>query len=159
MAIDAFLKIDTINGEATDDKLKDTFHIKSGSFGVRQKGTAVTGTGLGAGKAEFDEFTFTIDTQFGSPALIKACAAGTHIKSATLYVRKAGGTPQVFLTYRLDNVMISSYVTSLEEESSDTVTLNFVSLFAEYKKQDEKGNLGTASKGGWDLKLNKEVTA
>ncbi len=159
MAIDAFLKIDTINGESTDESLKDTFHIKSGSFGVRQKGTATTGTGIGAGKAEFDEFTFTIDTQFGSPALLKACAAGTHIKSATLYVRKAGGKPQVYLTYRLNTVFVTSYVTSVEEESYDTVTLNFVSVFAEYKKQDEKGNLGTASKGGWDLKLNKEVTA
>ncbi len=168
MAIDAFLDFTasspSIKGEAQDDNtpsMKDTFHVKSFSFSITQKGTAATGSGLGAGKAEFEDFEFTIDTQKGSAYLMKHCAAGTHITGGVkLHVRKAGGTQVEFLTYTFQSVLISSFSTSGEEESTDTVKFNFKSVFANYIPQDNDGKLltGDASKGGWDLKGNKEVT-
>jgi type VI protein secretion system component Hcp len=57
-------------------------------------------------------------------------------------------------------VLISSFSTSGEEESTDTVKFNYMSVFAKYIPQDNNGKLltGSASQGGWDLKQNKEVT-
>ncbi len=165
MAIDAFLDFTQadkpIKGEAQDDKLKDNFHVKSFSFGVAQKGTASTGTGLGAGKAEFEDFEFTIDTQKGSPEILKHCAAGTHFNKVFLHVRKAGGNQVEFLTYRFEAVIIASFNTSGEEESTDTVKFNYRAVFSSYIPQKDTGDLDTAGKtnGGWDLKLNKELTA
>jgi type VI secretion system secreted protein Hcp len=168
MAIDAFLDFKnstpSVPGEAPDETYSGSFHVKSFTFGVNQKGTASTGGGMGAGKAEFDDFEFTIDTQKGSAALLKHCAAGTHFTNVKLHVRKAGGGDQSqkeFLTYSFSSVLISSYSTSGEEESTDTVKFNFVSVYTEYYAQDTKtGNLeSTPTRGGWDLKLNKEATS
>jgi type VI secretion system secreted protein Hcp len=170
MAIDAFLDFKNatpkIEGEAFDQTFNGTFHCKSFTFTVAQKGTAVTGGGMGAGKADFEDFEFTIDTQKGSAALMKHCAAGTHFQNVKLHVRKAGGgtdpskTQKVFLMYSFSNVLISSYSTSGEEDSTDTVKFNFTSVYTEYKAQDTKtGELeSTPTRGGWDLKLNKEAT-
>jgi type VI secretion system secreted protein Hcp len=164
MAIDAFLDFKnaspSIEGEAQDDKLGGTFHVKSFSFSVAQKGTAVTGTGLGAGKAEFEDFEFTIDTQRGSAKLMQSCAQGVHFQKVTLHVRKAGGTQVVFLQYKFSNVLVSSFSTSGEEESTDTVKFNYGSVYAEYTPQKtDTGDLDTSktSRGGWDMKTNKPV--
>jgi len=167
MAIDAFLDFKNstpaVTGEAPDDTYSGTFHVKSFSFSIAQKGTAAVGGGLGAGKAEFEDFEFTIDTQKGSAALMKHCAAGTHFTGVKLHVRKAGGgaeSQKEFLKYHFGNVLISSYSTSGEEESTDTVKFNYTSVYTEYKAQDSKtGDLETTpTRGGWDLKKNKEAT-
>ena len=163
MAIDAFLDFTkskpAVNGEAKDDKLNNCFHVKSFSFGVAQKGTAATGSGAGAGKAEFEDFEFTIDTQLGSAELMKHCAGGSHFDKVLLHVRKAGGTQVEFLKYRFEVVLISSFNTSGEEESSDTVKFNYRGVYSEYSMQKDDGTLGTKCHGGWDLKLNKEIAS
>jgi type VI secretion system secreted protein Hcp len=168
MAIDAFLDFTNstppVQGESQDNNtpsMANMFHVKSFSFSITQKGTASTGSGLGAGKAEFEDFEFTIDTQKGSAFLMKHCAAGTHFTGGVkLHVRKAGGGQEEFLTYTFQSVLISSFSTSGEEESTDTVKFNYMSVFAKYIPQDNNGKLltGSASQGGWDLKQNKEVT-
>src|SRR4051812_37257538 len=97
MAVDMFLKIDGIEGESKDSKLKGQIHIETFSFGVEQVGTSDSGGGMGAGKAKFEDFEFSMPTQKASAKLYEACASGKHIKSAILSVRKAGGTQDVFL--------------------------------------------------------------
>ena len=163
MAIDAFLDFTAstpkVYGEAQDETFKQTFHVKSFSFGVAQKGTATTGSGLGAGKAEFEDFEFTIDTQAGSAELMKHCAAGTHFDKVELHVRKAGGTQKEFLKYRFQIVLVSSFNTSGEEESTDTVKFNYRGVYAAYQVQEDTGELGATTHGGWDLKTNKEIAA
>lgn len=165
MAIDAFLDFKgakpSVEGESQDSTLKDMFHVKSATFTISQEGTNVTGSGAGAGKANFQDFEFVIDTQKGSQQLMKHCAAGTHFDNVKLYLRKAGGNPKVFLTYVFKNVLISEYATSMDEESTDTIKFNYMSVFAEYYTQDNvTGALGsTPSRGGWDLKANKEVAS
>lgn len=165
MAIDAFLDFTkskpAIKGESTDDQLKDTMHISDFSFGIAQKGTATTGTGLGAGKAEFEDFEFTKSTDLASSMLLKHCAAGTHFNEVFLRVRKAGGTQQEFLTYKFVNVLISSFSTSGDEESVDKVKFNYQAVLMTYKPQDSATGKVAASgvSGGWDLKTNKELTA
>jgi len=161
MAIDAFLDFTTsvppIKGEAEDKQFKDSFHVKTFTFAVNQKGTASTGAGLGAGKAEFDDFEFSIDTQRGSADLLRHCAKGTHFDKVFLHVRKAGGEHIEFLRYVFQYCIISSYSTSGDEESTDTVKFNYRAVYTKYIAQkDEGGGLDTSkfSKGGWDLKAN-----
>ena len=162
MAIDSFLDFSqggqaTIKGESIDDKFKDNFHVKTFTFAVNQKGTASTGTGVGAGKAEFDDFEFTIDTQKGSSELMKHCAIGTHFDSVILHVRKAGGKSMEFLRYAFGSCIISSFSTSGDEESTDTVKFNYRQVATKYIPQTDKGAPGTPGPiGGYDLKANKE---
>lgn len=158
MAVDMFLKIDGIDGESKDSKMKGTIHIESFSFGVEQVGTADSGGGLGAGKAKFEDFEFTMPTQKASPKLFAACASGKHIPSAVLSIRKAGGTQEVFLCHTFSSLIVSSFRTANgDPQPVDTVKVNFVKLVTEYKEQDEQGKLGGPISGGYDLKSNKTV--
>src|SRR6266446_972908 len=162
MAIDAFLdftKSDpNLQGESIDKMFKGTFHVKTFTFAVNQKGTASTGTGLGAGKAEFDDFEFTIDTQYGCAILMKHCALGTHFPKVILHVRKAGGKQFEFMQYMFGSCILSSYSTSGDEESTDTVKFNYRQVAAKYIPQKDTGEIDTgkapASEGSFDLKTN-----
>lgn len=172
MAIDAFLDFSkspqdpTLKGETLDKMFKETFHVKTFTFAITQKGTAATGTGLGAGKAEFDDFEFTIDTQFGCAKLMKHCAKGTCFDKVILHVRKAGGKQLEYLQYVFGNCIISSFSTSGDEESTDTIKFNYRALAARYIPQKGGASAGAGgegdldeskkSEGSYDLKQNVE---
>lgn len=158
MAVDMFLEIDGIDGESKDDKMKGQIHIESFSFGVEQVGTADSGGGLGAGKAKFEDFEFTMPTQKASPKLYAACAKGTHIPKAVLSIRKAGGTQDTYLKHTFKELLVSSFRTANgDPQPQDTVKFNFVELSTEYKEQDSSGALGGAVTAGYNLKSNKAI--
>jgi len=160
MPVDAFLEITdqagVIKGESKDDKHPDLLQIRNFEFGVEAKASAATGTGLGAGKAELKEFSFDVDNSIASPTLFKYSCNGTHCKSAILYVRKAGGKPQDYYVWKFKDLIITKFGLSCSEEIVEKVTFAYTALYCEYKPQNEKGELGSAQKGGWDVKLNKE---
>jgi len=173
MAVDAFLDLAfsgnpvKIYGESIDKTFATCFHVKSCSFTITQKSTVSVGTGAAGGKAEFEEFEFSIDTQLGSPALMQACAAGTMFPKVFLHARKASGgsggsSQQTFLKYQFNDVLISSFATSVEEESADTVKLTYTGVVATYGKQLPDGTISSKaddqSKGGYDIKLNQVIT-
>lgn len=155
MAVDMFLKIDGIDGESKDQTNKGEIHIESFQFGVEQVGTSDSGGGLGAGKAKFEDFEFTMPTQKATPKLYAACATGKHIKNAILTIRKAGGKQDWFLKHTFSDLLVSSFRTANgEPQPQDTVKINFVKLETEYREQKEDGSFGGAIKGGFDLKKN-----
>ena len=161
--VDAFLDFSQSNhqevkGESKDRTNKEMFHVHTYSFGVIQTGTPGTGAGLGAGKAELTPFSFSIDTQLGSPKLFKHCAMGTHFSKVILHVRKAGGRQEEYLKVTMSDVLISSYLTGL---GRDEVALAFRGVFMEYTPQKNDGSMDTGStdRGGWDVQENVELTS
>lgn len=113
-AVDYFLKLDGIPGESQDVQHKNEHQISSFSFGVENPTTIGSATGgAGAGKIKFNEFTIKKTADQASPVLFQSCAAGKHINSAVLTVRKAGGDPGAtgteFLKVKFSNVLISRY--------------------------------------------------
>ena len=89
MASDIFAKIGDIKGESFDDKHKGEIEVLSYSWGVSNSGS-IGGGGGGAGKATFNDLSFTHSIDKASPLLLKACATGQHLKEATITHRKAG---------------------------------------------------------------------
>jgi len=160
MASDMFLKIDGIEGESSDDKHKNEIEVESFSWGLTQTGTFAFGGGAGAGKAQFQDFHFVTNTSKASPKLFLTCAAGEHIKEATLTVRKSGENPQDYLFIKMNDVLISSYQTGGSQGGGnpvDQVSLNFAKIEYSFKPQKPDGSLEAAIVAGWDLKLNKKV--
>lgn len=82
MAFDAFLKIDGITGGAEGG----TIQLESFSWGVSNSSSGAPGTGGGAGKASFQDFSFATQAGKQSPQLFRAAALGTAISRATLTV-------------------------------------------------------------------------
>jgi type VI secretion system secreted protein Hcp len=104
-----FLKLDGIDGEATDKSHKGDIDIESFSIGseVNQGAGA---SGAGAGKTSFQSFTITKTQDKSSPSLFQAAASGKHFTQATLlFARKVGGKQQDYLQLKLDNVAISKF--------------------------------------------------
>ncbi|HEU0056389.1 MAG TPA: type VI secretion system tube protein Hcp, partial [Gaiella sp.] len=93
-----------------------------------------------------------------SPALMKACATGQHIKEATLSARKAGKGQQEYLTFKFRDVLVSSFQSTGTEElavPTDSVSLAFAKIEVEYKPQKSDGSLGSPVAFRYDLKTNK----
>lgn len=80
--------------------------ILSFSWGVTQSGT-IGGGGGGAGKASFQDFTFTKGLSALSTTLFNDCATGKHIKSVTIQLLDGQGKPVATIT--LSDVLVSSY--------------------------------------------------
>jgi type VI secretion system secreted protein Hcp len=153
-AVDFFLKFDGIKGESSDAKHKDEIDIESWSWGETHEDR-----GGRAGRVAMQDFHFVMKVNKATPALMKACATGQHIPTATLTGRKAGKDQQEYLTVKLTDVLVSSYQTGGSGASAvlpqDQVSLNFAKIQVEYRPQKPDGTLGTSEKFGYDLKAHK----
>jgi type VI secretion system secreted protein Hcp len=168
MAMDMFLTFDKsakIKGETVDEKYKkeDGIDVLAWSWGVNNSGSAHMGAGQGAGKANFQDISFTKYVDLSSPALMDACALGTHIPAAKLIVRKAGGKEALeYLVFALSEVLVSSYSTGGsggEDRLTENVTLNFAKVTCDYATQQSKdGTAGPKSNFGYDIAAHSTKT-
>ena len=159
MAASIFARIGTIKGESRDARHKDEIEVLSWAWGMTQSGTLGHGGGGGAGKVSFQDLTFTHHVDKASPSLMKACATGTHVKDATITVRKAGKGQQEYLVITLADVLVASVFTSVSDEGTTTVEsvgLRFAKVDLEYKPQKPDGSLDAGVHFKYDLKANKE---
>ncbi len=120
MVLKVFAKIGTIKGESTDPKHKDEIDVLTWAWGVTQSGSVAHGGGGGAGKASFQDLTFTHHIDRATPLLLKACATGQHVPEATIAVRKPGMGLQDYLIIKLSDVLITSVVMSVAVDESTT---------------------------------------
>lgn len=147
MAVDMFLKLKGIDGEARDQKRGKQIDILAWSWGMSQSGTTHTGSGGGAGKVSVQDINVTKWIDKASPILMQKCAQGTHIDDGELVVRKAGDKPLDYLVIELEDIMITSISTGGsggEDRLTENVSINFAKFKIKYQEQDDKG----AAKGG-----------
>ena len=159
-AVDYFIKFDGIKGESVDAKHKDEIDIESWSWGATNAGSVRSGTRATAGKVSLQDFHFVMKLNKASPALMRSCATGKHIKTAMLTSRKAGKGQLDYLTFKFYDVLVSSYQTGGAESAdvvpTDQVSFNFAKIEIEYKAQKPDGSLGPADRFRYDLKAQKE---
>jgi type VI secretion system secreted protein Hcp len=143
MAVDMFLKIDGLEGEAKD-KLGHGKEIDviSWHFGVTQSGTMHYGGGGGSGKSSFADLQVEKWVDKATTKLFGSCATGKHFTNAVLTVRKAGDNPVEYLKFELTEVLVTSYQTGAvesDERIRETVKLNFAKMGLKYKPQKGDG--------------------
>jgi type VI secretion system secreted protein Hcp len=160
MAVDTFIKLDGIKGEAQDSKHKDEIDVLSWSWGLTQTGTMHGGGGGGAGKVNVHDLNFTKYVDKSSCDLMLRCCSGKHIPSAELTVRKAADKPLEYLKIKLEEILVTSFQTSgsaHDERQTENVTLNFAKFKVEYQIQKPDGSGTNAGNAGWDIKKNVKV--
>jgi type VI secretion system secreted protein Hcp len=156
-AFDVFLKLDGIDGESNDAKHKDEIDIESFQWGLSQSGTFAGGGGGGAGKASFQDFSFTANISKASPQLFLACATGEHIKEGTITVRKSGKDQQEYYTVKLSDCLVSLYnqaAVAAGDSPQDEFALNYAKIEVTYKPQNADGSLGTPIRAAYDVRGN-----
>jgi len=147
MAVDMFLKLDTVQGEARDKSHKGEIDVLAWSWGVSQSGTTHMGGGGGAGKASFQDISVTKYVDAGSTTLMRMCATGEHIPAGTLTVRKAGKTPLEYIIIKMKEILVTSVSTGGsggEDRLTENVSLNFANVDIKYVEQTESGSGGKA---------------
>ena len=156
MAVDFYLKLDGITGEATDSNHKDEIQLLSFSWGGNQV-TSVAGTGgSGAGKADLSDLSIMKYMDKASPGLFKFLISGTHIKTGVLTAVKAGADGKPFLKLSLEELFVTSVQTSASSEiPSESVSFSYNRIKYEYSTQNDQGILTAVGAITYNLKQNK----
>lgn len=161
MAVDIFLKVDGIKGEARDNVADNSHHgeidVLAWSWGMTLKMNR--GIGGPAKAPEVEQLLVTKYVDRASPALMTALAFARQIPTATLVCRKAGGDkPLEFLKIAMTDVLVTSVRPDgmgANDRFTEQVVLDFAKVNVSYQEQDDKG----FSKGGavdfdYNLKSN-----
>jgi type VI secretion system secreted protein Hcp len=157
MAMDMFIKIGELKGEARDKTHGGEIDVLAWSWGLSNSGSAQVGSGAGAGKVNVQDLSFTKYLDKSSPSLMLAACNGKHFPTATLVVRKAGETPLEYLLITMEDLLVTSVSTGGsggEDRLTENVTLNFAKVKVEYKEQTEKGTVGDKPEMSWDIAQN-----
>ncbi len=159
MATDIFAKIGDIKGESLDDKHKENIEVLSWSWGVSQSSSLAPGGGSVAGKVSFSDFSFTHRLDKASPALMKACATGEHIKEAIITMRKAGQGQHEYLIIKMNDVLVTNVQAGAfaeQDATTESIALQFAKVQVEYKPQKADGTLDAGIHFKYDIKANRE---
>ncbi len=158
MAFDAFIKIEGIENESTDDKHQGWIEVLHFEMGMTQKvsTTASSSGGASAERATFQDFNFTKMLDKATPNLALACADGTHIDKTAVEICRAGTDKVKFMAYELGNCIISKVsMESGGEFPFENVGINYGIIHWCYTQQKRAGG-GAAGNvaAGWDLQKN-----
>jgi type VI secretion system secreted protein Hcp len=163
MAFDAFLKIDGIPGESTDEKHKDWIGVLSYSSGITRLTSGPAGTGGGAAeRAHFDDFFIIKALDKASPKIALACADGALIKEVILELCHAGVNKAKFMEFKLSNCTITSCRPGGSVKGNETLPLeeisfNYRKIQWTYTQVRADGSTGEQVTAGWDLEANRKV--
>lgn len=156
MAVDYFLKLDTVEGESTDEKHKNQIQLLSFSWGASNM-SSVSGTGgSGAGKADLSDFSVMTFFDKATPKLFKGLCMGTHFKTGMVEAIKSGADGKPYLKLDFKELFCTSVQISASSEIP-TVSLSFSynEIKVDYYAQNEQGNLVSTGAVIHNLKENK----
>jgi len=160
MAMDVFLKLANIDGEAQDRKHQDEIDVLAWSWGMSQSGTTHMGGGSGGGKVSVMDLSVTKYVDKATPTLTQKCCDGTHINEGTLTIRKAGGKkPVEYVIIKLTDIIVTSVSTGGsggEDRLTENVSLNFAKFEYKYTMQNADGSAGKEIPVTWDIAENAE---
>ena len=164
MAFDAFLKIDGIPGESTDDKHKDWIEIGSFSHKIEQpaQATASSAGGATAERVNHSQYEITHFLDKASPKIYEACCTGKHIKDVTIELFRPGGDKVKSMEIKMEQVLISQVVPhgSANDEGfpSELVSFSYGKIKWTYTQQKRTDGAGGGNvSAGWDLTANKTI--
>jgi len=162
MAFDAFLKIDTIPGECTDDKHTDWIEILSFSHGVSQmvSGSVSSGGGRSAERCDHADFSVVKSLDKASAKLNLACCNGEHIANIEFELCRATGDKSRYMQIVMGDSVVSSVRPGGSSQGGEALPLEEVAFAYgkikwTYTEQDHKtGQPKGDISSFWDLTSN-----
>jgi type VI secretion system secreted protein Hcp len=156
MAVDYYLKLDGVQGEAQDSNHKNEIQLLSWSWGASQVSSVAGTGGSGAGKADLSDITVMINFDKSTPKFFKSICAGTHIATGTLSAIKSGADGKPYLKVDFKELFVTHLQLSASSEvPAVSVSLTYNEIKIDYSVQDEKGNLASTGPVTYNLKGNK----
>jgi len=148
-----FAEFTGITGEADEKDHKDWIEIESFSYAMGLP-SAATGAARRRGDVVIEDMVLVKGVDKATPKLMEAAAKGTVITTVAIEAgRNYEGVLLIFYRYELENVMVTSYQSSVSTTGvpTDTLTLNFEEITVTYTEYDDAGK----SKGNveWSYKI------
>ncbi len=148
-AVDAYLKIEGVEGEATDSNHINWIPILSFSHG--------TASASATGRPSLSDLCFLKFADRSSPVLEQSCAKGRVFPSATLELITTDASRARFYQILLSNVVVASVSASGstgDVRPLESVCLGFSQIYWTYTEFDAAGSPKDNIKAWWDLALN-----
>jgi type VI secretion system secreted protein Hcp len=156
MAVDFYLKLDGIEGEAKTEGFDKQIQLLSFSWGGSQASSVAGTGGSGAGRADLSDLSIMKHMDKATSPIFKALVSGQHIKTGSLSATKAGGNGKPFLKLSFEELFVTSQQISASSEiPTESVSFSYNKIKEEYWTQDEKGTLTATAAVTFELKLNK----
>jgi len=161
MAVDAYLQIDGIKGESTDERHRDWVEVSNVIYAVNQPRAESLSTAGGhtSGRAELYPLTFKKLADIASPVLLQTCATGKTIAKAVFEFMRADGEgkPIPYFKIELENLMVANVTPDSGEGGIivERVQLAYAKIKWTYTRQSIRGGAQGNSSGGWDCNLNR----
>lgn len=158
MEVSIFLKLDGIEGEATDGGHTNEIKLGSCTFSAFNTSTYNNASKtVSKGQAQMGDIGFMKEVDKTSVALFKACASGKVIPKGTIsFQSNVGDDKKIdFLKYELENVVINTYNFSASSTADESGTLTYAKIRQVYDQRDEKGTSKGKVEGYFDVLLNK----
>jgi type VI secretion system secreted protein Hcp len=159
MAMDAFPKLEGVDGESERKGFEKQIYLESFSFGASNPSSVGYGAGSGSGKASLQTFSFTKRTDSASPKLFQNCCAGKHFPKASVTLNKSGGDQSLdYLRYDFTEVFVDSIqwgaMSGGEDSPTESVSMSFAKVEITYTPQKKDGTKGSAVVASWNQKTN-----
>ncbi len=161
MAIDTFLDLSSggITGESTDTQFPGQIEIESWSVGGTNPPDLTSAkSGAGTGRVTMNYLNFKVKQTSATVHFFDRLVQGTHIPTAVLTCRKAGGGQEKFHQITLTEAYVAMHhITGAagSESNMETFALAYGSIKQEYFKQSTTGTTTSAGAKTWDLRANK----
>ena len=158
---DAYLQIDGIKGESTDERHRDWIEVSKVQYSIYQPRAEVVSTGGGhtSGRADLLPITFKKLADISSPVLLQTCAAGKTIPKAAFEFMRAdsNGNPIRYFRIELENLLIASITPDSGDGGiiTERVQLAFSKIQWKYARQSIRGGTQGNSTGGWNCSTNR----
>jgi type VI secretion system secreted protein Hcp len=161
MAIDTFLNLSSggITGESTDSQFPGQIEIQSWSVGGTNPPDLTSAkSGAGTGRVTMNYLNFTVKQTAATVHFFDRLVQGTHIPTAILTCRKAGGGQEKFHQITLTEAYVAQHQlggSAGSETNMESFSLAYGTIKQEYFKQGTNGTTTSAGAKTWDLRANK----
>ncbi|MGE0745671.1 MAG: Hcp family type VI secretion system effector [Rhodospirillales bacterium] len=154
-----YLKFGDVKGDATEDGHKDWIQCNSCQWGVG-RGIA---TPVGNAKTRdvshpsVSEVVLTKELDSSSVGLFQAAVGAMDaVKVKIDFVRTDKNKAEVYLTYELENALVSGYsVSSGGDKPNESLSLNFTKITLNHQAGNVKNDAASKAVAGYDLALAK----
>jgi type VI secretion system Hcp family effector len=155
MGMDAYLKIEGINGEARQKGHDDWIIVDAWEFGSSTTGQAERGGGLIGGKVRMQDFHFKKLTDKATPKLFEACCKGQVFNEIKVHMVRMPEN-QLAMEYAFKYCLITSYETGGANGDAgvpqESIAFNFEEMRCAYTAMKPDGTVEGMVRSGWNIK-------
>jgi type VI secretion system secreted protein Hcp len=154
-----YMKYDGIDGDVTAEGHDKWIELQSLQFGTGRGIQTATGRGADreASAPSISEMVATKLMDLASSKLFLESLVGEG-KKVQIDLCRTGEKLEVYMTYELEDTLISSYsVSSGGERPMESLSLNFTKITQKYIPYDSKHKPQSPLPAGYDLSLGKKV--